>query len=83
MKGIKVTPVRLTIHVITTLGVTKIVNDIVKNNAVIETPGDQIKVFAGSLVIGTYVADVTIDYVEERMNEIAAWWESRKAEADS
>lgn len=56
------------------LGTTKIVNDIVENNTNTERVTDKVAVKAGSVVIGSMVADKTSEYTDTKIDEMAAWW---------
>jgi hypothetical protein len=70
---------KLAINVVTGVGVSKVVNDIIKNNVSIITNGDRIKVAVGSLVIGSMVAEAASNHVESGINKMAKHWKDRKA----
>lgn len=65
--------VKVGVHIMSLLGVSKVVNDIIQNNTTIVTTFDAIKVNAGSLVIGSIVADAAANHVEQRINEVTTW----------
>lgn len=69
---------KLAVNVIASVGVSKVVNDFVRNNTTTETTADAVKVAVGSLVIGSIVADAASKHVNERMNNVVAWFSNRK-----
>ena len=73
---------RLAVQVISTIGVSKVVNDIIVNNTNVQTTADAIKVWTGSLVIGAVVIETTTNFVDAKMTQFATWNEKRKAEND-
>ena len=70
--------VKLAVHVVSSVGVSKIVNDVIRNNVSVVTTADAVKVIAGSIVIGSMVAEKASNHVNDRMDAIAAWNENRK-----
>lgn len=76
----KIALVKLAINVFAGAGVSKVVNDIITNNTVVETPADAVKVFAGSAVIGSMVAERASDHVNNKVDKVVDWFEQRKAE---
>jgi hypothetical protein len=71
---------RLAVQVVSTVGVSKVINDIIVNNTNVQTTADVVKVWTGSLVLGAVVVEHTSDYVNTKMDQLAAWNEARKAE---
>ncbi len=69
---------RLAVHLISSVGVSKIVNDVIKNNVNIVTTADAIKVTAGSLVIGSMVAENASKHVNDRIDSVFLWYQQRK-----
>lgn len=69
---------RLAVQIVSTVGVSKVVNDIIVNNTNVQTTLDAIKVWTGSLVIGAVVVETTSNYVDAKMTQLAAWNEARK-----
>jgi hypothetical protein len=69
---------RLAVHIVSSIGVSKVVNDIIKNNTNVVTTADAIKVTAGSLVIGSMVAEKASRHVNDRVDSVFAWYQSRK-----
>lgn len=74
----KVVMIKLAGQFISTIGVSKVVHDVIRNNVTVLTPADGIKVAVGSLVIGSMVADHTIAHVNGYMDRAIAWHASRK-----
>lgn len=71
---------KLAINTTAGVGVSKVVNDIIKNNTTVETAPDAVKVLIGSIVIGSMVADVSSKRVNAGVDAVAKWWEERKQE---
>jgi hypothetical protein len=71
---------RLAVHGIASLGVSKVVWDIIARNTVVTSNFDAVRVLAGTLVIGSMVTEHASRHVDARFNELVAWNESRKAE---
>lgn len=57
-------------------GTTKIVNSIIKNNVQPENAYETATVFAGSVVLGSMVADASKKYTSAKIDEMAAWWKT-------
>jgi hypothetical protein len=68
-------------NIVGSLGVAKVANDIIKQNTVVNTTFDAIRVWSGSIVIGSIVADVASTHVNEKLDSAAAWLESRQGAA--
>jgi hypothetical protein len=71
---------KLAVQVTASLGVSKVVWDVIARNTTVVTNFDAVRVLAGQVVIGTMVADAAAKHVNARMDEAIAWYESRKAE---
>jgi hypothetical protein len=72
---------RLAIHILASVGVSKVINDVIVNNTNIQTTADAVKVWTGSIVIGSMIAEQASKHVNERVNAVVAWNESRKTAA--
>jgi hypothetical protein len=70
---------KLVINFAAGAGVSKVVNDIITNNTTVETTTDAAKVWAGSVVIGSMVAEAGSKHVNAKVDAVEAWWENRKA----
>lgn len=66
--------VKLGAHVLGALGVTKVVGDIIARNSIVNTTWDVVRIRAGSIVIGSLIAEHASQHVEDRMNQGYAWW---------
>jgi hypothetical protein len=71
--------IRLAAQVFASVGVSKVVNDVIKNNTSIITTTDAVRVWAGSLVIGSMIADNAAKHVNDRVTEVLEWNQNRKA----
>lgn len=74
--------VRLIAQVVGSVGVSKVVNDIIVNNTNIVTTTDAVRVWAGSVVIGSMVADHASKHINDRINEVIEWRRSHQATAE-
>jgi hypothetical protein len=73
--------VRLLAQVAASVGVSKVVNDVIRNNTQVLTTSDALRVWMGSVVIGSMVADNAAKHVDARVTEIAEWNQKRKSNA--
>jgi hypothetical protein len=69
---------RLAVHILASVGVSKVVNDVIANNVNVATTADAVKVWTGSIVIGSMIAEHASKHVNDRVNAVVAWNESRK-----
>ena len=72
--------VKLAVNVVARASVWKVVNDVIRNNVAIETTADAVKVWTGSLVIGSMVADQAQKHVNYQLDRGLIWLENRKDE---
>ncbi len=73
--------VKLAVQFVSSVGVSKVVHDIIKLNTNAETTADAVKVLTGSIVIGSMIAEHASKHVNDRMDAVVAWNESRKKNA--
>lgn len=73
---------KLAAQIVAGLGVTKIVNDIVKNNVVVVTTFQKVTVSAGSFVLGSMLMDQSTKHIEETVDNLTNWIENRKSEPE-
>lgn len=66
---------KLVINLAAGAGVSKVVNDIISNNTTVETTADAVKVWTGSIVIGSMAADAGSKHVNAKVDQVAAWWD--------
>jgi hypothetical protein len=71
---------KLAVHLTASLGVTKVINDIIKNNTNVVTTADGIKVAVGSLVLGSMIVEQAGNHVNRQWDNFFAWNERRKEE---
>lgn len=70
--------IKLAVQLVSSVGVSKVVHDIIRLNTTAETTADVVKVIAGSVVIGSMVADHASKHVNDRIDAVVAWNEARK-----
>jgi hypothetical protein len=72
---------KLATHIVASVGVSKVVNDMISNNVNSpQTTADAVKIWTGSIVLGSMVAEQASKHVSTRFDELAAWYASRKAD---
>jgi hypothetical protein len=71
---------RLATQLVASIGVSKVINDIITNNTRVETAADAVKVWTGSIVIGSMIAEQAVNHVNSRIDQASAWLKSREAE---
>lgn len=52
----------------------RVVQTVIQNNYVVETPADHIAVTTGSYVLGAMVGDLSSRYSDAKIEQIADWW---------
>lgn len=70
--------VKLGAQIVAGLGVGKIVGDIIQNNVVITTTLQKVTVKTGAFVLGSMLIDQSSKHVEETIDNVVNWVESRK-----
>jgi hypothetical protein len=71
---------RLGAQLVASVGVSKVINDIITNNTRVETAADAVKVWTGSIVLGSIIAEQAVNHVNARIDQAQAWLKSREAE---
>lgn len=71
---------RLGMHFVASLGVSKVINDIIVNNTNVVTTADAVRVWTGAIVIGSMIADQASKHVDERVTAVIAWNQARKVD---
>lgn len=74
--------VRLLAQVAGSVGVSKVVNDIIRNNTNIITTADAVRVWCGSVVIGSMIADSAATHINDRITEIVEWRQKQDVKSD-
>jgi hypothetical protein len=69
---------RLVTNVVASASVWKVVNEIIRNNVVVETTADAVKVWTGSLIIGSMITDQASTHVNHHFDRAVTWWEEYK-----
>jgi hypothetical protein len=77
------TVAKLAVNLVSSLGVSKIINDVVKNNTTIETVVDKILVHSGSLVLGTMIVSKASDHVNATIDGAINKIKKSKEEAEA
>lgn len=65
--------IKLVAQVFASISVSKVVSDVIRNNTTIVTTSDAVRVWGGSIVLGSMVADSAVKHVDARINEIIEW----------
>jgi hypothetical protein len=74
--------VKLSAQFVAGLGVSKILTDVVKNNVSVLTTADAVKVWAGSLVLGSMMVEQSSNHIERITSEVVAWHKSRNPDTN-
>lgn len=75
------TIVKAGVHIVSALGVTKVLGDIVRNNVTVVTTTDKILVNAGSLVLGSMIVEAASKHVNEQIETVITWHANRGNDA--
>ena len=70
---------KLAAQLVAGLGVSKIVNDIVRNNVPIVNTVQLITVKTGGFVLGSMLWEQSSNHIERIANDLVAWSEKKKA----
>lgn len=71
------TIVKAGVHLVSALGVTKVLGDIVRNNTTVVTTADKVLVNAGSLVLGSMIVEKASNHVSEQIESVINWHANR------
>ena len=71
------TIVKAGVHIVSALGVTKVLGDIVRNNTTVVTTADKVLVNAGSLVLGSMIVEKASQHVSEQIEQVITWHANR------
>ena len=69
--------IKVAAQVVSGLGVSKIVSDIVRNNVVIQTTAQAVTVKAGAFVLGSMLVEQSSNHIDRTVTDIAAWFEKK------
>jgi hypothetical protein len=70
---LSLTSTKLAVNVISSIGVSKVIGDIVKNNTTVLTGSQKFFVNAGGLVIGSMVVEQALNHVNRTIDNIVEW----------
>jgi riboflavin biosynthesis pyrimidine reductase len=71
---------KLAINIVSGLGVSKILGDIIKNNTVVVTTSQKVMVNAGGIVLGSMLAEAAVDHVNATVDRIVDWHKTQDEE---
>ncbi len=71
---------KLAINIVASLGVSKVVGDIVKNNTTVITTSQKLLVNAGGLVLGSMIVEQACDHVNTTIDQVVEWRKREKKE---
>ena len=74
--------VRLLAQVAGSVGVSKVVNDVIRNNTTILTTAYAVRVWCGSVVIVSMIADNATRHINDRINEVVEWRHKQETTSD-
>jgi hypothetical protein len=74
---------KLGVQLATSLGVAKIVGDIIKNNVTVVTTVQKVTVTTASLVLGSMLVDQTSSHIETVATDVTDWLEKRKNDKET
>lgn len=77
-----VTLAKVGVHILASLGVSKVVKDIIVNNTNVVTTADGVKVIAGSLVLGSMIAEHASNHVNRQFDKAYEWYQRREADSN-
>ena len=69
---------KLATNVVASASVWKVVNDVIRHNVSVQTTADAVKVWTGSLIIVSMIADQASQHVNKNFDKAADWLENRK-----
>ena len=73
--------IRLAAQVFASISVSKVVNDVIRNNTTVLSTADAVRVWGGSLIIGSMVADSAAKHVDDRLTEFNEWRQKKSETA--
>jgi hypothetical protein len=83
MQSSQLNLLKLATNVVASASVWKVVNDVIRHNVSVQTTADAVKVWTGSLIIGSMVADQASQHVNKNFDKAAEWLENRKGTENS
>ncbi len=74
------TTTKLAVNVVSALGVSKVVGDIIKNNVTVVTTSQKLLVQAGGFVLGSMIVDHAVAHVNKMFDEVTDWVNKDKSD---
>ena len=71
------TIVKAGVHIVSALGVSKVLGDIIKNNTTVVTTTDKVLVNAGSIVLGSMIVEKASNHVNAQIESVITWHANR------
>lgn len=65
-------------QIVASLGVSKIVSDVIRNNVIVLTRFDAFRVWTGSAVITSLLVEQSSNHIDRVVDSVAAWREEQK-----
>jgi hypothetical protein len=78
MQTSQINLLKLATNVVASASVWKVVNDVIRHNVSVQTTADQVKVWTGSMIIGSMVADQASQHVNKNFDKAVEWLENRR-----
>lgn len=75
---LSLTSARLAANIVSALGVSKVVGDIVKNNTTVLTGSQKFLVNAGGLVLGSMIVEQASNHVNRTIDDLVEWHKREK-----
>jgi hypothetical protein len=69
--------VKLGIHLVSSLGVSKVISEVIANNTVVESTADKILVKTGTLVLGTMIGGHAKNHVSDMIDKATNLFKSK------
>ena len=70
---LSLTSTKLAINIVSSLGVSKVVGDIVRNNTTVMTGSQKFLVNAGGLVLGSMIMEHAMNHVNTTIDNVVEW----------
>lgn len=77
---LSLTSTKLAVNIVSSIGVSKVIGDIVKNNTTVLTGSQKFFVNAGGLVLGSMVVEQALNHVNRTIDDIVEWHRKETAE---
>lgn len=73
---------KLAVNIVSALGVSKVIGDIVKNNTTVLTGSQKLLVNAGGLVLGSMVVEQACNHVNRTIDDLVEWHKQEKEDSN-